>query len=140
MGTTVELYTDSTLSTLCMVPAFMTGSLHKVKPISVPPGYKGATTERYVVLAEMEASLDIPVGYAGMFNRVLQDPSGNRGYGALYQSRACDMVFPLKRAINALGTEKSGNIYAPNEGEAREMLETLLSWALIRREGIFRYF
>ncbi|KHO52837.1 MAG: hypothetical protein QT04_C0015G0010 [archaeon GW2011_AR11] len=56
--------------------------------------------ERYVVPAEMESSLDIPV----------------------------------------VGTKKSGNIYAPNEGEAREMLETLLGWALIRREGIFHYF
>ena len=140
MGTTVELYTDSTLSTLCMVPAFMTGSLHKVKPISVPQGYKGAIMERYVVPAEMESSLDIPVGYVGMFNRVLQAPTGRAGYEALYGSRACDMIFPLTKAINALGTKKSGNIYAPNEGEAREMLETLLGWALIRREGIFHYF
>ena len=43
----------------------------------------------------------------------------------------------MKKAINNLNKEKSNDIYKPKDGEAREILETLLEWSVLHKDGVF---
>lgn len=138
MGTDIMLYTDKTLVEKCQVPTFLTGNCLQSKVVTPNLSNKmSRESEPYVIPITMDANISLSTGYAKMFNEVLQDPSGNKGYWALNGNVAGDLIFCLKKAKNALNEEKSGDRYRPKEGEAREILETLLEWAVLHKKGVF---
>lgn len=99
--------------------------------VAVAPHREGGT---YVLGGTAGASLNITYNYGVHYHRLL--PGGLEAY--LNERQAADATEVLEQAVNALGTDRADDYWAPTPGNAGFALSILLSWAKQHPSAVFR--
>jgi hypothetical protein len=95
-----------------------------------PHQLRGGT---YCVGGTTEATLNVTYNYAKHYYRVM----GEKGIRGIYGLTGEQSIPVLATAVAQLGGDRSGDYWAPTEGNAREALMDLLALAQMAPHGIW---